>query len=144
MSIAKRETDALRWLNSAKSDLETGELLQQHGKYSHSCFLYQQAAEKAVKALHISYDCDVWGHSIQKLMEDFLSINSELHQLLSRYINSARVLDRLYIPTRYPDGLPDLTPEAAFSSEDAQDAYERSNAIVAFVTGKIKLSTTGQ
>lgn len=59
MSIAKRETEALRWFNSAKSDLETGELLQQHGRYSHSCFLFQQAAEKAVKALHISFDCDV-------------------------------------------------------------------------------------
>jgi len=79
------------------------------------------------------------GHSIQKLIDDFLSINSELYQLLSLCTNSARVLDRLYIPTRYPVGLPDLTPEAVFSAEDAQDAYERSNAIVAFVKSKIKL-----
>jgi HEPN domain-containing protein len=34
------------------------------------------------------------------------------------------VLDRFYIPTRYPNGLPDLTPAEAFTADDAEVCLE--------------------
>jgi len=33
-----------------------------------------------------------------------------------------RFFDRYYIPTRYPNGLPELTPDEAYFEEDAQGA----------------------
>jgi hypothetical protein len=33
------------------------------------------------------------------------------------------VLGRINIPTRYPNGLPEMTPDSAFSREDAKNMY---------------------
>jgi len=40
------------------------------------------------------------------------------------------VLDRFYIPTRYPNGLPDITPDEAFADEDAEKCITYSNKIL--------------
>jgi HEPN domain-containing protein len=45
----------------------------------------------------------------------------------------SRLLDRLYVPTRYPNGLPELTPAEAFGPEDARDAIEAAGQVVEFV-----------
>jgi HEPN domain-containing protein len=39
-------------------------------------------------------------------------------------------LDRFYIPTRYPNGLPDITPAEAYSMSDAQDACNKARKIL--------------
>ena len=43
---------------------------------------------------------------------------------------SAILLDRFHIPTRYPNGLPDLTPEDSYLEEDAQSGLENASKIV--------------
>lgn len=40
------------------------------------------------------------------------------------------VLDRFYIPTRYPNGLPDITLAAAFDEADAASCQERAEKIL--------------
>jgi len=40
------------------------------------------------------------------------------------------ILDRHYIPTRYPNGLPDITPEQAFLKEDAVISIQYSRNIL--------------
>jgi HEPN domain-containing protein len=40
------------------------------------------------------------------------------------------VLDRFYIPTRYPNGLPDITPDVAFTNEDADTCIAYSRKII--------------
>jgi len=35
-------------------------------------------------------------------------------------------LDRFYIPTRYPNGLPDLTPGQVYVSKDSIQAIEKA------------------
>ena len=39
---------------------------------------------------------------------------------------------RIYVPTRYPDGLPDLTPGQVYGIEDATRALTAAMVIVDF------------
>ena len=43
------------------------------------------------------------------------------------------VLDRFYIPTRYPNGLPDITPDQAFNKKDASEAVKYAEKILSLV-----------
>lgn len=50
---------------------------------------------------------------------------------LERWIERAALLDKFYIPTRYPNGLPDLTPGQVYTREDAQRGLETAHNLVA-------------
>lgn len=49
---------------------------------------------------------------------------------LAVHTDDGKALDKLYIPTRYPNGLPDIIPSMAYSSGDADEAIRRSQAII--------------
>ena len=51
MSLEKDHHEALRWLKTAEEDLGAARGLLTIKKYSHACFIAQQCAEKAMKAL---------------------------------------------------------------------------------------------
>jgi HEPN domain-containing protein len=130
MSAEKNIREASRWLTTADGDLEAAVILKETGKFAHSCFHAQQAGEKAIKALWFFADADPWGHSIQKMIEDLEQVNVKLYESFESFIRIGRMLDRFYIPTRYPNGLPDITPDAAFNEEDAVTCIEHSREIV--------------
>ena len=44
---------------------------------------------------------------------------------------SAKALDKLSIPTRYPNGLPDLTPFEVYTDAEAQAAIAAAGGVVA-------------
>jgi HEPN domain-containing protein len=113
MSQSKSQYEAQRWWLTAQEDLEVERALHEAGKFSHACFLSQQSAEKAMKALWLFVDDDPWGHSIQKLVMQFPQ-----QALLKdkNWLEYAAFLDKFYIPTRYPNGLPDLTPGQVYTS----------------------------
>jgi HEPN domain-containing protein len=117
MSLDKKRYEAERWLETAKEDLDAAEALSDKEKYSHSCFFAQQSGEKALKALWIFLGEDPWGHSIQKLMSELP--DPEMQRRLAELLEVSAVLDRYYIPTRYPNGLPDLTPGKVYFQKDA-------------------------
>ena len=52
-------------------------------------------------------------------------------------MQEARDLDKLYIPTRYPNGLPDITPSEAYSLLDAQNAIKAAKHIIRVAEGAI-------
>ena len=68
MSSEKNRAEAYRWFHTAEDDLDTAKILTANGKYAHSCFHSQQAAEKAVKAVFYFEGDDPWGHSVKKLI----------------------------------------------------------------------------
>ena len=119
MGTEKTRQEALRWLRAARDDLKTAVILRDAAQHAHSCFHAQQAAEKALKSMLYFHDRDPWGHSAAKLLdnlrtEGLLSVPKDptLH-------DHALVLDRFYVPTRYPNGLPDLSPDEAYSGADS-------------------------
>jgi HEPN domain-containing protein len=135
MSLDKAHHEATRWLQTAFEDLEAAQALLSSSKFSHACFLAQQAGEKALKALWHSLGEDPWGHSIQKLIRELPAEN--LRDQMIPYLNIAAALDRYYIPTRYPNGLPDLTPGQYYFKEDAEECIHHARSILDFVKKKI-------
>ncbi|MCS6908339.1 MAG: HEPN domain-containing protein [Anaerolineales bacterium] len=128
MSKKKYLYEAKRWHQTASEDLTASKALLQSGHYAQACFYTQQCAEKAVKALWLMLGEDPWGHSIQKLIQDFP--RKELLEEYDLWVQFAAYLDKFYIPTRYPNGLPDLTPGQVYRLEEAQQAIEKAEYFV--------------
>jgi HEPN domain-containing protein len=130
MSLEKNRREAERWLKTAEGDLETAVVLLQNEKFAHSCFHSQQAGEKALKAVWYLLEAYPWGHSVKKLIQDLEHVDLNTKSKLEHVLKSAILLDRHYIPTRYPNGLPDLTPEEAFLEEDAKTCIDNAGRII--------------
>ena len=64
------DAQASRWLDAAVDDLRHARYAEEGGFYAHACFSAQQAAEKAVKAVHYARGARaVLGHSVRNLIE---------------------------------------------------------------------------
>jgi len=109
-----------RWLRQAEEDLDaarqSADLL---GKHYLACFLAQQAAEKALKAIFFARGAvAVRGHSVAELCTAAEPFDPPLAAMRPRLAK----LDRYYIPTRYPNGLSGGHPFEAFDARDSADA----------------------
>lgn len=124
MSQSKDRHEAERWLQTAAEDLRAAQALRADGLYAHACFIAQQCGEKAVKAMWYWVGQDPWGHSIQKLIAQF----PEPQHIPEGddWLQRGALLDKFYIPTRYPNGLPDLTPGQSYFLRDADQAIEQA------------------
>jgi HEPN domain-containing protein len=69
------------------------------------CFASQQAAEKAVKSLHLYLGREA-GHVVAKLLVEL----PEATRVPKGLIEQGRVLDNFYIPSRYPNSRPEGAP----------------------------------
>jgi HEPN domain-containing protein len=136
MSAEKRSAQAIRWFTTAQDDFQSAEILHKNGKFAQSCFFSQQAGEKAFKALFFLKDLEPWGHSLVQLEKEFVS-EGELSKALQNFRKEFRELDRYYIPTRYPDGLPGTTPSEAYGSAEAESAIASARKIVEFVNSHL-------
>ena len=138
MSSEKNIVEAQRWYTTALDDLESAEILKRNGKFAHACFHSQQAGEKALKAVWYMLDADPWGHSIKKLIDDLYEVDKAVFTSLKSLERDGMVLDRFYIPTRYPNSLPDITPNIAFTEEDADTCLAHANNIIGAVKTLLK------
>jgi HEPN domain-containing protein len=130
MSTEKNRIEAKRWLHTADDDLDSAIILKENRKFAHSCFHAQQAAEKALKAVWYHSDADPWGHSIKRLIDDLESVDICLFEIFKNFSRQGALLDRFYIPTRYPNGLPDITPDVAFNEDDANVCIANAGIII--------------
>jgi HEPN domain-containing protein len=127
MSRSEDLHEARRWLDTAAEDLAAARQLAASGFYAHACFSAQQCAEKAAKAMWYLIGEDPWGHSVQKLLAEFPM--REQFDGLDGLLEKAGVMDRFYVPTRYPNGLPDLTPGKSYFLSDSQQAIELTDGL---------------
>jgi len=111
-------------LEKAKLDLEWG-------YYEWACFTAEQAAEKAIKALFQHLHGEAWGHGTKALIEK-LPYEDRFQRL-----EDAMLLDKLYIPTRYPNGLPQGIPHDYFSRKEAEEAIGAAIRIYEWCKSKI-------
>jgi len=86
--MAKKENRKHKiWVDLSKNDLKTSRILYQNGFYRNSYYFFQQASEKALKALTLKYefvkeeDLKKFRHDVFKLFELF--INKRENELLS-------------------------------------------------------------
>jgi len=121
------------WLRQAKRDLEHARESAANGKHEWACFAAQQAAEKAVKAFHLSLGQEAWGHMVSKLIQEL----PEGIDLPAELLDKARILDNSYIPARYPNGHPEGSPFEYFGSKQSKEAIAYAGEIVEFVNNEM-------
>ncbi len=129
------EEDARRWLAQARDDLDFARwVLPGDRFFDKGCFIAQQAAEKALKALLYGDGArTVLGHSVLDLLRRALSA----HPALASLEQDARLLDRFYIPTRYPNGLPGGSPFESFTRDDLDAAVKMAARILDAVSATL-------
>ncbi|HWQ65659.1 MAG TPA: HEPN domain-containing protein [Methanospirillum sp.] len=123
--MAERSSD---WFTQARHDLETAGKNADNGAYEWACFIAEQAAEKALKAVYQKKNAEAWGHSVSDLLrgiDHWVEVSDEL-------IRAARRLDSLYIPTRYPNGHSHGVPHDQYDKEDSDSAIRSAGAILRF------------
>ena len=113
--------DAARWLDFARSDLNTAKKLMEDADYypRQVCFLAQQAAEKALKAVLIYLAIDFpYTHDLDRLREAIPAgwrVKENFAQLYGLSIWA--------VESRYPGDLPDVV------SADADQALRLADAL---------------
>ena len=119
-----------RWLSQAVEDLRWANLLAQEGGWHLACFLAQQVTEKALKAfLYAQGEEIVLGHSVERLCAAATRYRSEFSEKARRW----SLLDGYYIPTRYPNGLPDGIPADVYTQDAALGAVALAKEAVEWV-----------
>lgn len=103
------------------------QIAHEAGRHEWACFAAHQAAEKALKALHLWHGQEAWGHIIARLLRELpLQVPTDL-------LDKARYLDALYIPTRYPDAFPEGAPAEHYGALQSKEAILYAQAILEYV-----------
>jgi HEPN domain-containing protein len=119
----------LDWFRQAEADLHHARNAQEDGDYEWSCFAAHQATEKALKAVFLKLGLDAWGHTLTVLIGNLPEAVERPTQTL---VNYARVLDKYYIPTRYPNGFDSGAPTDYYTADEARSAIQQAEAILEF------------
>jgi len=127
-TMANRAHD---WLAQAERDLRHAERSRGAGEHEWACFAAHQAAEKAVKALHLHLGQEAWGHVVARLLSELpVSVPEEL-------VERARVLDNFYVPSRYPNSHPEGAPFEHYGPLQSEEAIAHAGAILGFVRSQM-------
>lgn len=119
------------WLHQAQADLAQAQLSAGASHHEWACFACHQAVEKALKALHLHHGQQNWGHGLGRSFRDLPpAVAQALAGEVTDLEDRLRVLDALYIPTRYPDSLPEGAPTDHFGRLQSQDALCHARALV--------------
>ena len=117
------------WFRQAERDYEQALASRKDGRHEWACFAAHQAAEKAVKALHLHHGQEAWGHVIAQLLGELPDSAAAPGDLIER----AHVLDNGYIPTRYPNAHVAGAPFEHYGPLQSQQAVEYAGQILEFV-----------
>ena len=129
--MANRHLD---WLRQSEADLAHARTSVDARQFEWACFAAHQAAEKAVKALFMKGGADAWGHTITTLLGSLPGSDGPSEDL----VFCAKVLDKHYIPTRYPNGFDSGAPTDYYTREEALASVECAERILRFCADSIQ------
>ncbi len=134
MKEAKKESR--RWFLQAKDDFKFVQWVLKEGVFfDKGCFISQQAGEKIIKAcLYAIGKRRVIGHSLFEMIVELTGIEKGF-EIIS---DSGKRLDRFYITTRYPNGLPGGSPFQVYSFSDLETAFDDLSAIFEYAEAFLK------
>jgi len=115
-----------RWFLFAHQDLRMAELAMGEKLYNQVCFHSQQCVEKAIKGL-LAHQGKIPPRTHR--LADLLGLLDPDPFAEERF--EIQLLDRFYIPTRYPDALPGSLPEGLPDAQDAHEALNTAQKILA-------------
>jgi HEPN domain-containing protein len=119
------------WFDQAARDLESARWQAEGGYCEWACFVAQQAAEKAIKAVYQKLAAEAWGHSVAGLLEGLRGRT----QVSEELAECGSALDRFYIPARDPNSWDRGAPREYFSQEDADGAIGCAERVLRFCDG---------
>ena len=121
------------WLRQANRDFEQAEDSRHAGRHEWTCFAAQQAAEKAVKALHLHVGQKARGCVISQLFAGL----PETIDVPGLLVEKGRVLDNFYIPSRYPNGHSAGAPFEHYGPLQSEVAIQHAREIIEFVRAQM-------
>lgn len=121
--MANRAKD---WFRQAERDLDQARASQRDARHEWACFAAQQAAEKAVKALHLHLRQEAWGHVVATLLADLPEAPP------AELADKAKVLDNFYVATRYVNGHSAGAPFEHYGSLQSTQAIDYASEILEF------------
>lgn len=121
------------WFEFASEDLKMAELAFTEKIYNQVCFHSQQCIEKVLKGLMI-YNNRM--HPQSHKLADLLSAlpRAPVDDLRDDIL----LIDRFYIPTRYPDALPGTLPEGLPTVKDAEESLSIARKVFERVKEEIE------
>ena len=119
---------AADWFRQAEADLQHARHALRDAAHEWACFAAQQAAEKAVKAAHAALGQEAWGHVVTELLD---ALRPHAAGIDDELMDRARALDKLYIPTRYPNGLAGGAPADFYTRPESERAIADAEVILA-------------
>ena len=123
----------LDWFRQAEADLRHARHALDTGSFEWSCFAAQQAAEKALKAVFQKSSMEAWGHTLTALIGNLPPSAHTTDRLIER----AKMLDKHYIPARYPNGFESGAPTDFYTEMEARHAIEYAEEILDFCRDQI-------
>ncbi|MCS6826408.1 MAG: HEPN domain-containing protein [Caldilinea sp.] len=127
--------EGLRWLEQAEADRHGAQLLLDGTSYHLACFVAQQIAEKVIKAfLYAQGEELVTGHSVEALCRWAAEFDIDFEQLRQEIAPP----DGYYIPTRYPNGLPDSIPARLYTRRAAEESLGLADLALQIVRAELR------
>lgn len=121
------------WMSQALQDLGQAEDSRRDRHHEWACFAAQQAAEKAVKALHLHHGQEAWGHVVARLLAEL----PDAVTVPDALIEKGRVLDNFYIPARYPNSHAEGAPFEHYGPLQSDEAIRYAGEIVEFARSQM-------
>jgi HEPN domain-containing protein len=118
------------WFAQAERDLDQARASERDGRYEWACFAAQQAAEMAVKALHLSFGQEAGGHVVARLLSELPEPTTELQ-------NKAKILDNFYVATRYANGHVEGAPFEHYGPIQSEEAIRYASEILEYVRARL-------
>jgi HEPN domain-containing protein len=118
------------WMEQARRSFHAGELVEQGSEHFMACFSYQQAAEMALKAGLEALGLDHQGHYLPGLLSTLAARRGT--EAPDGVAGAARRLNRLYIPTRYPDAEGGV-PAENYDADDSARARSDAQRVIEYV-----------
>ena len=125
------QAEFLRWRAEADAGLEVARESRRGERHNWTCFLAEQAAQLAVKALLHGLGTGPWGHDLVMLGRALS--DAVAHPLPEPLQNTLARLSKLYIPTRYPDAHPEGSPGDHYTAEEADQALDDAAMVIATI-----------
>lgn len=122
------------WFKFAKDDWIVAKAARKEKVFNLACFHAQQGVEKMLKGYLSINGQDVPKiHSLAKLLTLCSRIDRDFKNISEMCIK----LDDYYVPMRYPDTLPGMSPEGMPTADDAKEAIASLKKVIDFVMKKL-------
>ena len=123
------------WFRQSLRNLKSAEVNLEAKLYEEVRFESHQAAEKALKALLNSLGIEKRGHSLTFLLREVGSRSIEVPNDVSE---CSLMLDKHYIPSRYPNVFDEGAPMDYYSRRDGEECLRCARRIVEWVKGFVR------